>query len=328
VRHRAFLLTLISAAAFADVDGGLAPPLQLRVRAVPSTVKVGEPFTVEVLITHLSPQRYELKTPSDLGDFDYLGQERQRQDGAASSTTTINVHLAAFALGTQKTPTLKLELTDGDAVTEVELPGAELEVVSSLPADAKTKGENLYDTRAPEELPVRTWRVLYGLAALAGLGLLAWLIARRLSRPKAQREALRPPPEPVEVRATKALDALAAQNLPGQGDFKAFYFRLSEIVRGYLGELYGFEALESTTPELLDLVRTRQTPGLAVKELAEFATESDFIRYARTEPTVDVCKQHLELAYRVVHETTAAVKALARAKALAAPRAPPPPEAR
>jgi hypothetical protein len=321
VRHRALLLTLISAAAFADADGGLAPPLQLSVRAVPATVKV--------LVTHLPAQRYELKTPSDLGDFDYVGQERQRKDGPTSSTTTIKVHLAGFALGAQKTPTLKLELTDGETATELELPGAEVEVVSSLPADAKTKGENLYDTRAPEELPIRTWRLLYALAALVGVGLVAWLIARRLSRPKGLREPVLPPPEPVEVRATKALDALAAQNLPGQGDFKAFYFRLSEIVRGYLGELYGFEALESTTPELLDLVRTRQTPGLAVKELAEFATESDFIRYARTEPTVEVCKQHLELAYRVVHETTVAVKALARAKALTAPsaKAPPPPEA-
>jgi hypothetical protein len=104
----------------------------------------------------------------------------------------------------------------------------------------------------------------------------------------------------------KALDALAAENLPGRGEFKAYYFRLSEIVRGYLGELYGFEALESTTPELLEALRTRLTPGLPMNELAEFAQASDFIRYAKAQPSLDDCKLHLELAYRIVHATQAA----------------------
>ena len=56
---------------------------------------------------------------------------------------------------------------------------------------------------------------------------------------------------------TPNLDALAKENLPGKGEFKLYYFRLSEIVRGYLGELYKIEALESTTPELLAALRSR-----------------------------------------------------------------------
>lgn len=312
MRHTVLFFSLFSSLALAEADGGIAPPLQLHVRAVPSTVKLGEPFQVEVLLTHLAAQRYELKTPSDLGDFDYLGQERSRQDGAANSTTTITVKLSSFVLGKQKTPSLKLEVTDFDQVTELETSGCDIDVVSTLPPDADQKGANLYDVRPPEELPIRTWRVLYALAGLAAAGVIAWLVYRRMSRPKPVAEVVAPPKDPVDVRATRALDELAQRNLPSTGQFKEFYFRLSEIVRGYLGELYGFEALESTTPELLDLVRSRQTPGLAVDDLSSFANESDFIRYARTEPSVDDCKKHLELAYRIVHETTIAVKALTK----------------
>jgi hypothetical protein len=317
VRQTVLFVSLFSSLALAQVDGGVAPPLQLHVRAVPGTVKLGEPFAVEVQLTHLAAQRYELKTPSDFSDFDYLGQERNRQDGAVSSTTTITVRLAAFTLGKQKTPPLKLEVTDLDQVTELETSGCELDVVSSLPADAQQKGADLYDVRAPEELPIRTWRVLYALGGLAVAGLIAWLSYRRLSRPKALAEVAAPPKEAVDVRATRALDELASRNLPGAGQYKEFYFRLSEIVRGYLGERYGFEALESTTPELLDLVRSRKTPGLAVEDLSSFANESDFIRYARTQPSVDDCKKHLEFAYRVVHETTIAVKALTKTQGAA-----------
>lgn len=297
---------LAGAAPAAEPDGGLAPPFQLSVRLSPEKVKLGEPTTLEVLVAHEPGQRYELKTPGDLGDFDYLGQERSRVDGADRSTTTLKIKLSAFQLGQLDTPNLELEVTSPDGVVTLPVPRAKLEVVSSLPADAQTKGANLYDVKPPEEVPVRTWRLLYILAGLLALAALGYLINKYLQRPRPVAVVNLPPPEPLHVRATKALDALAAENLPGKGEFKPYYFRLSEIVRGYLGELYGFEALESTTPELLTALRARTTPGLPMNDLVAFAESSDFVRYAKQEPSLDQCKADLELAYRIVHSTQAA----------------------
>lgn len=101
------LMVAVSAPA-AEPDGGLLPPEQLRVRLSPERAKLGEPVTLEIVVTHDPAQRYELKTPSDLGDFDYLGQERRRVDGRAQSTTTIQVKLAAFQLGALDTPQLEI----------------------------------------------------------------------------------------------------------------------------------------------------------------------------------------------------------------------------
>jgi len=297
---------LAGAAPAAEPDGGLAPPFQLSVRLSPEKVKLGEPTTLEVLVAHEPGQRYELKTPGDLGDFDYLGQERSRVDGADRSTTTLKIKLSAFQLGQLDTPNLELEVTSPDGVVTLPVPRAKLEVVSSLPADAQTKGANLYDVKPPEEVPVRTWRLLYILAGLLALAALGYLINKYLQRPRPVAVVNLPPPEPLHVRATKALDALAAENLPGKGEFKPYYFRLSEIVRGYLGELYGFEALESTTPELLTALRARTTPGLPMNDLVAFAESSDFVRYAKQEPSLEQCKADLELAYRIIHSTQAA----------------------
>jgi hypothetical protein len=280
---------------------------------VPKEAKLGEPFVVELVITHAPNQRYELKTPGDLGDFEFVSQVRSRVDGADTSTTTLQVKLAAYALGKVRTPPLTLDVTEPGGATELEAAGTEVEIVSTLPPDAQTKGESLYDVRPPETLPVPTYRLLYALAAVLAAGLLAWVVKRWLARRRLAAGQALPPEKPLDTRTLEALDALAAERLPAQHRFREFYFGLSEIIRGYLGELYHFEALESTTPELLEALRARHTPGLAMSDLAAFASASDFIRYAKTEPGADDCKAHLELAYRIVHETTVATKALASA---------------
>lgn len=311
------VLLLASSAASADVDGGVLPPQRVQVRADPEQVKLGEPFTVEIVVTHDPAQRYELGTPGDLGDFDFGGQERSRVDGKDSSTTTFKVKLQAYALGKQRTPSLHLEVAEaGGEPRQLPVAGADVEVVSTLPPDAQKTGANLYDVRPPEAVPVRTWRLLWALGALFAAALLGYALYRWLKRPRALAAPARPL-EPLPVRATRALDELREQNLPGQGRGREFYFRLSEILRAYLGELYRFEALESTTPELLEALRTRHTPGLPVSELTTFATWSDVVRYAKTVPDPDDCKLALELGYRVVHATTAALP----------PAAPVPPKA-
>lgn len=316
------VLSLVCVLAAAAGDGGVAPPFQLHARALPAKVKIGEPFVVEVTLTHDPLQRYELKTPGDLGDFEYLGQERKRVDGSDQSTTTLFIKLSAFQLGELQTPEgLLLEVTAPEGIETLPVPRVKVEVVSTLPPDADQKGENLFDVKPPEELAIRSWRLLYVLAAiLAGLAI-AYGVMRWLRRPKPVTPVYVPPPEPLHVRATKALDVLAAENLPMKGEFKPYYFRLSEIVRGYLGELYGFEALESTTPELLVALHSRHTPGLPLKELVQFAEASDFVRYAKQEPTVEDCKLHLELGYRIIHSTQAAIVPAAKPSA---PRPPPP----
>lgn len=300
-------LFMVLAAAGA-LDGGVAPPLALQATAVPQKVKLGEPFVLELVITHHPSQRYELEAPGALGDFEYLGQTRSREDSGERSTTTLKVSLAAFAVGELTTPALELLVTQGAASARQSVPRIEVLVASSLPDDAPAAGADLYDVRAPEEVPVRTWRLVYALlgalvAAVAAFLLLRWLRSRKT------KAAPPPAPDPLDVRTARSLDELAALDLPGKGRFKEFYFRLSEIFRSYLGARFGFEALESTTPELLDALRTRHTPGLALEEVAAFAERSDVARYARAEPTVEECQGHLDLVYRIVSQTTNATRA-------------------
>jgi len=297
------LLVASGAGWAADADAGTPPqPQTFERKAEPTRVRLGEPFTYEVVLTHASDQRYEWR-PSELGAFELVDQKRQRSDGAGSATTRLTFTLMLFELGKQTIPDFAFEVTSPAGITEWRLPGVEVEGVGVLPEDAEEKGAELKDLKPLAEVPVRTYRLLYWALGLLALLALAWGVYRYLKRSRPLPVPVAAPKVPLHQRTRNALDALAAEDLPGQGQTRDFYFRLSDIVRGYLGERYGFEALECTRPELLEALRTRNTPGLPMEELVRFLDEADLVKFAKAPVGLLECKRDLELGYRLVEVT-------------------------
>ena len=230
------LLACLPLSALAAADGGVAPPLSVTARALTDKVKLGEPFDVQVVITHLSDQRLDLDVPDEQGAFDLVTQTRKRVDGPASSTTTFTVSFSGFELGKQKTPALTFQIASPDGQGQVTQPGLDVEIVGTLPPEAEKSGAGLFDVRPPEDVPIRTWRLLYALAIGAAVAGLAWFVLKQL-RQRASRPAISLAPSlPLHLRTRNALDALRKEDLPASGRAREFYFRLSEIVRQYLGE--------------------------------------------------------------------------------------------
>ena len=105
------------------------------------------------------------------------------------------------------------------------------------------------------------------------------------------------------MRARKALEALLAEDLANQGRQRELYFRLSEIVRRYLGEHFGFDAIELTTEELLSALRRRPTPGLDLAAFANQCHQNDLVKFAKLEPDANVCKGSVDAALSLVQAT-------------------------
>jgi hypothetical protein len=277
-------------------------PTGFQTRVLPERVLLGEPFTYEIIITHAPGERYELALPAELGDFELLSQSRQRQDGEGASTTTFGLRLSAFNLGLLTLPEVPFTVTTPEGLRRFVTPARTLEVGSTLPPEAQEKGAQLKDIQPPIEVAVRSWRLLWGLLGLVAVGLLAWALVRFLRRPRPERVVVAPV-LPLDVRTRTALDALKAENLPAQGRVKDFYFRLSEVIRGYLGERYGFEALECTSSELLATVRRLPTPGLPEEALKRFVSESDMVKYAKAESSPQACGEALAFGYELLNKT-------------------------
>ena len=302
------LATLALHLALAQADAGAQwAPTSFAVKAIPEASQLGQPFVVEYQVTHPGDTRVELKAASEDGAFDILGEERKRE----GDVTTFRVRMAAFALDATQTPSLTFDIASPQGSTTWVAPGAKFSVVGTLSADAKERGEEPKDVRGPLEVVVRSWTLLYIAAALAALALLTWALLKYLRRPKPVKVEAPKIVEPLHVRATRDLDALRMLDLPSKGQAREFYFRLSDIVRAYLGERYDFDALECTSPELLTALRRTHTPGLSTAELSTFVNDSDMAKYAKDVPDADRCKASLEFAYKMVRSTTAAFTALA-----------------
>lgn len=292
------------------LDGGVAgegnaakvEPWDVNGRVIPRQVRIGDAFVYELTFTHAKDQRFELVAPKELEKFEVLEQNRQRQDGANGSVTTFRLKMSAFELGVLTLPQLQFELTAPGVSQTVAVPGMEMEVIPTLPKDADQKGASLFDYQPPTEVPIRSWRLLYALAGVLAAGLLAWGLVKWLRRPRPERVAVKPLP-PLDVRTRQALSALNAEELPAKGRVKEFYFRLSEILRAYLGERYGFEALECTSSELIASLRKLRTPGLPEEQLMRFVSESDLVKYAKAEATPEACAQWLHFGYELVEKT-------------------------
>ncbi len=291
------------ALASAPADSNPFAPRSFKSRVDPQKIQLGQPFTFEVELTHSKDQRFELRTPKELGPFELVDQKRSREDGAAEAVTTFRIELALFELGKKQLPDLTFEVVSGQNAGTWVLPGLEVEGVASLPSTAEKEGVDLKDLAPLVPVPVRTYRVLYALAALLALGALVWAWLRYRKRPRPLVAAPIRPPAPLPLRTRAALEALRAEDLPGQGKVREFYFRLSEIIRGHLGERYGFDALESTSHELLSSLRRMHTPGLSIPELERFSNESDLVKFAKTAVDADGCKAAMEYGFRLVEQT-------------------------
>jgi hypothetical protein len=276
----------------------LTRPLAIQQRVEPAQVKIGEPFTRTLVITHPLAHRYELVLPPESGDFEVLDHSRRRDDAEDRATTTFSLRLSAFDLGTLTLPPLAFEVWTPEGSRAFTSEAATIEVIATLAEDGE-RGAELRDIRPPEVIPVPSytlvWILLGGVAA-AALAFLAWRWWRR-PRPA---KAISVPARPLEVRTREAIEALARENLPALGRTKEYYVRLSEIVRGYLGERFGVEALECTSSELLAALRKLSAPSLPQERLAEFLSESDMVKFARAQRSPEDCARALEFAYLLV----------------------------
>ncbi|MDY7228597.1 hypothetical protein [Hyalangium rubrum] len=291
------------------LDGGVAgtgevAPWDVNGRVIPVQAHIGEPFTYELVLTHAKDQRFELLPPKELEQFEVLEQTRQRQDGQEGSVTTFRLKMSAFELGELTLPQLVFELTAPGVSQTVSVPGMKVEVLPTLPQNAEEEGAGLFDYRAPIEVPIRSWRLVLILLGVLAAGLLGWALVKWLRRPRPEVVDVKPL-APLDVRTREALDSLRAEGLPSKGRVKDFYFRLSEIVRGYLGERYGFEALECTSSELFASLRKLQTPGLPEDKLMRFVSESDMVKYARADAPPESCEASLVFGYELVEKTYA-----------------------
>jgi hypothetical protein len=285
------LLTIALAGAAPAAAPANAPPrdagpdrLVTRVLPLPR-LTVGDRFNVTYVLTTRHPSLVTGPLADSLGAFVVVKEDRKTARRGDVDETTYLLAVASFQPGRQTLPALRFTVSFGAHGDTLTGDTVGVTIASVLPDSMK----DVHALKPPETFPnYWLWLVPAVLLLVALLAWLGWKLYRRLRRLS---EAV-PPPLPPWEEALGALDRLPWREWLADGQFKRFYYALSEILKRYLERRFEFDAVEQTTTELLASMRAQKLPMR--DEITRFFARCDLVKYAKTVPPEDEAERALE----------------------------------
>lgn len=146
--------------------------------------------------------------------------------------------------------------------------------------------------------------VLWILVAVALIIALIGLVIYLALRKKKKGYFFKPPVvQPAHVRAIAALDKLKGEKIWQQGREKEFYTKLTEVLRVYIDERFGINALEMTSGEILNKIRQVSDTDSVYENLKQILSTSDLVKFAKYKPYPDENDLSMVNSYFFVNQT-------------------------
>ena len=145
-----------------------------------------------------------------------------------------------------------------------------------------------------------------------GLPALLWQTTLAIPREQSTAGGARvvaPARPPWEVAFEELYD-LRHAGLVAEARFAEHFDRVSDIVRKYLGARFGFDGLESTTREVLFVLRRLTPPLESLDSIESFLRQADLVKFAKTVPSAEDCELALTRAERIISTTLPETKVL------------------
>ena len=278
-------------------------PVTVVVRIDKKEPTIADRIRLELEVTSDEDTKVTLPTLgaelSSFGIVDYTtSQPELTRDGKVRQTRAYV--LEPFLSGKYEIPPFKFPFVrEKEPEHLLETEAIPIEVKSLLPEDAKNL--DIHDIAGPVNLPKKPGAgpgiVLVLVLLLVLAGSIAYYL-RNHWRPRQKAE----PPRPADEIAFEELQALIAEDLPGKGEIKAFYQRLSAILRRYIENRFTVHAPGQTTEEFLAWQSSHE--GALERRhqilLAEFLRHCDLVKFAELQPseadiqkTFDSCRDFI-----------------------------------
>lgn len=113
------------------------------------------------------------------------------------------------------------------------------------------------------------------------------------------------PKEPAHIIALRELDKIKEEQIWEDGNEKLYYGELTAIVKNYLDDRYGIDAPESTTDEIIALLKeVKELDEIQIKDrVVEMLSFADLVKFAKFNASSDECSESLQLVYRFIEKT-------------------------
>ena len=296
---RAWVLWTVSAAVAAMLPGavvaqdGSPPGVRVSFRADRAALTVGHLVTLTLEVTH--PADHVVVVPRlgpEWGPFEVISQTTAHADpnGDGTETTSQQLTVTIFAVGTFETPDLSISVRGPDGGVERVFP---LPVRLTVNSVLSGPDERLKDIRPPADLASPLWMrpATLAVAVLATMAVLVpagYIVGRRLRgrEPQPMLPVDAGPPWEIVVQE---IDRVERLDLPGDGRFKEHYALVAGVIQAYVRAMYlgnggPPHATDMTTDEIGTAIwqssLDRKNAGLVV----DLFLEADLVRFSNYTP--------------------------------------------
>ncbi len=156
--------------------------------------------------------------------------------------------------------------------------------VMTIPVD--TVAKNFYDIKSVMQpkfvfadylyILIIIWVVLVILAVI-----LYFVVFKKKKKKMPFKKTIVLPPH---IRALNALEGVKRENMWQQGRYKEYYTQLTDILRIYLFERFGVNAMEMTSDEILLSVQAYHEAQSAYENLQQVLKLADLVKFAKLTP--------------------------------------------
>jgi hypothetical protein len=167
--------------------------------------------------------------------------------------------------------------------------------------------KDFHDLKPPVPVSLSFLEVLLYAAIIDGSLLVLYLLyyywKKRRSQVRSAEPVYVPPPRPAHIVALEQLALLKEKKLWQQGLIKQYYSEVTEIVRRYFENRYGFAALEQTTDEIMLDLRKHVHASDIWEETERVLRLADLVKFAKYQPGMNEHENAVTVAYDIVEKT-------------------------
>ena len=150
-----------------------------------------------------------------------------------------------------------------------------------------------------EDWELITWLALLSIPLII---LIIYLIVRYNDNKPIIRTIKIEPKLPPHQLAMKEIERIKSEKSWQKGDSKAYYTELTDTIRTYIKDRFGFNALEMTSSEIIDRLLQEKDQKL-MEELKTLFQTADLVKFAKHNPMINENDMNLVNAIDFINQT-------------------------
>jgi LPXTG-motif cell wall-anchored protein len=157
--------------------------------------------------------------------------------------------------------------------------------------------------KPPVKIPFPWWWILLILLGIILLGGAAYWFWKKKKHGEEETRIVKKIVVPPDKLALQRLYELEEKKLWQQGKIKQYHTELTEIIRKYFEERFHILAMESTSNEIIEKLKTIREAESILDVVREFFENADLVKFAKFEPMPSVNEAMMKQAYEIVRKT-------------------------